>query len=162
MKLNASKRWSIGLWVVAMQKNERVHKTLNASPYQLLYGQVSRVKASTLPWDKKLLAALETEVQLEKLLGSKLINEEGTQVEEEELSDESEFYEDEEDTPEELLPPELRPSFHMTTMAADGDEKEIDDVLVFSSQPVIPSTQPVIPVVDLSYDSSGIVLLIYY
>ena len=68
MKLNASTRWSIGLWVVAMQKNERVHKTLNASPYQLLYGQVSRVKASTLPWDKKLLAALETEVQLENCL----------------------------------------------------------------------------------------------
>ena len=162
MKLNNSKRWSIGLWVVAMQKNERVHKTLNTSPYQLLYGQVPRVKASTLPWDKKLLTALETEVQLEKLLGSKMIHEEGNEVDEEELSDDSDFFEDEEDVAEELLPLELRTSFVMTAMVPEENENEVDDGLVFSKEPVVLSKQPVVTVVDLSYDSSGSVLLIFY
>jgi len=53
---------------------------------------VPRVKAITLPWDKRLLTALEIEVLLEKLLGSKMIYEEGNQCAEVDLSDESEFY----------------------------------------------------------------------
>ena len=94
MKTNNSTRWSIGIWVVASQKNSREHKTLKTTPYQLLYGQIPRVKASTLPWDQKLLSALETEVDLEKLLGSKLLHEE-TLAEEEEIIDDEDMPDDE-------------------------------------------------------------------
>ena len=149
MKLNNSTRWSIGLWVVAMQKNDRVHKTLNTSPYQLLYGQIPRVKATTLPWDKRLLSDLQTEVQLEKLLGSKMIHEEHKVDEEEELSEEDDDEDDEEeveDMDEEDLPPGLRPSIVLTTSTVNDHEDEMDNNIILNQ----------IPVVDISMENSGI------
>ena len=103
MDQNESKRWSIGIWAVAFQKHSRDHKTLKTTPYQLMYGQSPRVKATTLPWDPKLLRALETEVDLEKLLGSKMLHEE-TMAEEEEMEDEEEEDSDEEEEEEEWSP----------------------------------------------------------
>jgi hypothetical protein len=52
-----------------MAKNMRVNKTIGTTPYTLMYGQVSRTEASKLPYDKKLLADLKTEADLEKLIG---------------------------------------------------------------------------------------------
>ena len=69
MKKKNTSKWSIGLYAVAMEKNARYHRTLGASPYELLYGQVPRVKMADLPFDLALAANLTTEAELEDLLG---------------------------------------------------------------------------------------------
>jgi hypothetical protein len=126
MKTNNSTRWSIGIWVVASQKNSREHKTLKTTPYQLLYGQIPRVKASTLPWDQKLLSALETEVDLEKLLGSKLLHEE-TLAEEEEILDDEDVPDDEDVltyAPDGIVNPSSSLKNNEVIMLDDDDDSE--------------------------------------
>ena len=72
METHDSTSWTIGIFAVAMAKNMRVNKTTGCAPYTLLYGQTPRKASSKLPFDKKLLAELKTEADLEKIIGQKL------------------------------------------------------------------------------------------
>jgi hypothetical protein len=67
---------AIGIWEVAREKNDRHHKTINTTPYNLLYGQHPRVNISDLNFDQKLLNQLSSEADLETLLGVGIVDSE--------------------------------------------------------------------------------------
>jgi len=95
MKNYQSKRWSIGIYTVAMEKNNRFHRTINASPYELLYGQKPRMRMLELPYDMELVKTLSTEAELEDLLGVEAFV---GAVNEDEFDDEVEEDSDDDDT----------------------------------------------------------------
>ena len=64
----------LGIWEVAREKNDRHHRTINTTPYNLLYGQHPRVNISDLNFDQKLLNQLSSEADLEKLLGAGIVD----------------------------------------------------------------------------------------
>jgi len=104
MRKHNSKQWSIGIYPVAMEKNARFHRVLQASPYELLYGQEPRVKMLNLPLNLDLVAKLSTEAELANMLGVE--NYVGHHEEEEYDSDEEE--EEEEDSDDDYLVPGLQ------------------------------------------------------
>jgi hypothetical protein len=65
---------AIGIWEVAREKNDRFHRTINTTPYNLLYGQHPRVNISDLNFDQKLLNQLSSEADLETLLGVGIVD----------------------------------------------------------------------------------------
>jgi len=69
MKRFDSSAWSVGIYIVAQQKNDRYHRLISKSPYVLLYGQKPRVKMNELPNDLDLCKKLQTEGELEELMG---------------------------------------------------------------------------------------------
>ena len=74
---NYNKRVSysvLGIWEVAREKNDRHHRTINTTPYNLLYGQHPRVNISDLNFDQKLLNQLSSEADLETLLGVGIVD----------------------------------------------------------------------------------------
>jgi hypothetical protein len=74
---NYNKRVSfsvIGIWEVAREKNDRHHRTINTTPYNLLYGQHPRVNISDLNFDQTLLKQLSSQADLEKLLGAGIVD----------------------------------------------------------------------------------------
>jgi len=96
MKNYNSNRWSIGIYTVAMEKNNRFHRTINASPYELLFGQKPRIRMLELPYDLELVKKMSTEAELENLLGVETFF--GVENEEEETEDEIEEEGDAEET----------------------------------------------------------------
>jgi hypothetical protein len=70
MTENASKLWHIGIHIVQFQKNARFHSGIQNVPYVLLFGQTPKMALSNLPFDPLLLAKLNTEEELEKLISS--------------------------------------------------------------------------------------------
>ena len=66
----------LGIWEVAREKNDRHHRTINTTPYNLLYGQHPRVNISDLNFDQKLLNQLSSEADLETLLGVGIVDNE--------------------------------------------------------------------------------------
>jgi len=102
METHDTTSWTVGIFAAAMAKNMRVNKTTGSAPYTLLYGQTQRIGSSKLPFDKKLLAELKTEADLEKLIGhkSEVTNRLVTSTnanEEDDSDDEEENYDSEED-----------------------------------------------------------------
>jgi hypothetical protein len=59
----------IGIHAVAFQKNNRWHRTIKTTPYNLVYGQNPRADLTSLPVPFETLRNLSTEAELENLLG---------------------------------------------------------------------------------------------
>jgi hypothetical protein len=64
MKTNNSKRWGLGCKLVMWRYNTQHHRTVNDTPYHLVYGQHPRVGLSGLPISEDVLNRLSTEADL--------------------------------------------------------------------------------------------------
>ena len=64
MKTNNSKHWSIGCKLVQWRVNTQHHRTINDTPYHLVYGQHPRIGISNLPISDDVMKNLVTEAQL--------------------------------------------------------------------------------------------------
>ncbi len=60
MKRHSSSHWSIGIYNIAYDKNNRWNKSIGACPFDLHFGQMKRTALDRLPVDKALLTALST------------------------------------------------------------------------------------------------------
>ena len=99
MAENACEQWSVGIFKVDNDKNNRWHRTIKSTPYQLIFGQKQRVDMRDLPMDKQVLQDLKTEVELEQLLGFKSTTEMEVRLGEEDLGVEEEDEDDEHANP---------------------------------------------------------------
>ena len=61
-------RISLGIHIICHAKNLRKHRITDKVPYEVLFGQFNRVPLLQLPFEPKLLRALKTETDLERLL----------------------------------------------------------------------------------------------
>ena len=69
MMIHEATQWSVGIYAVAYQKNNRWHRTIKNTPYNLVYGQNPRVEVTALPFPIETLRNLSTEAELMTLLG---------------------------------------------------------------------------------------------
>jgi hypothetical protein len=68
MRDNESKKWSIGIKFVQLQKNSALNKGIGRSPYEALFGKCATVGlTSETKIPKEILATLEKEEDLLKL-----------------------------------------------------------------------------------------------
>jgi hypothetical protein len=69
MMTHNSKQWSVGIHAVAFQKNNRWHRTIKTTPYNVVYGQNPRADLTSLPVPFETLRNLNTEAELMNPLG---------------------------------------------------------------------------------------------
>jgi hypothetical protein len=67
MKTNNSKHWAIGCKLVQWRINTQHHRTINDTPYHLVYGQHPRIGISNLPISEDVLKNLVTEAELNQV-----------------------------------------------------------------------------------------------
>ena len=98
MMIHDATEWSVGIYMVAYQKNNRWHRTIKTTPYNLVYGQNPRASVTLLPFPLETLKNLNTEAELLNLLGhSSQEALDQADAEDEKLIEELKDYDSEED-----------------------------------------------------------------
>ena len=68
MKANNSTRWSIGILIIKVTKNQQKSGVITMTPYELVFCQSPRVGINALPLSEGILESLRTEKQLQDVL----------------------------------------------------------------------------------------------